>query len=154
MVASVLFTLVACSQQPKTYEDCILDNIKDADSKLAANDIRNACFDKFSPESIAKENSFELSPEQRHKIDGRGYLSDGNTRYNISIYNGNEEVSITEMDVVVIDNITKSEKIYKVDEIIKPLSTKEVSFSIIPINNDHSWGVERGRGANSEALPN
>lgn len=120
--------------------------MKNADTKLAANSIYDACSDKFSPEKIAEEKAIELTQDERHKIDGRGTVSQNGSYYHISIYNGNEDISISELDIVIIDNTTKNEKIYKIKKIIKPLEATDISFSIMPIGNDHSWGVERGKG--------
>jgi len=34
--------------EPKTFDDCILDNMKNAQSDLAARAIYDACYDKFN----------------------------------------------------------------------------------------------------------
>ena len=47
---------------PKSYEDCILQNMKDAQNKTAATLIRNACLAKFSGGPAPPRTPVEFIP--------------------------------------------------------------------------------------------
>ena len=64
--------VTACGES--SYEDCILKRMKDAKDKIAAREIRNACFKKHNPYKPKKKESFKKADTLiivRSRINGK-----------------------------------------------------------------------------------
>lgn len=68
-----LYFLMSVLQRPSNWEDCILENLKYAKTRKAANLIDEACYKKFPEEKAAqtskKPKVFTLGPPQDINLD-------------------------------------------------------------------------------------
>lgn len=55
----LLLSLAACG--PKTYEDCVIENVKEVNNNAAVYAIRQACAKKFSPASQESEAAVDAA---------------------------------------------------------------------------------------------
>ncbi len=152
LAASILIVfLVGCDQitSPKNYDDCILNNMKGVDSDLGASQIRQSCRKKYPEGSEYKHKERDLEFIEIMAVTGRAGLNYGN-RYSGSLYNGNEEITVTSVKVRVTakngDNEISRE--YQVKVKIPPQTTSDFSFDIIVGDKgaDYSWGLVGGKG--------
>jgi len=148
----VLATSVAgCDQLfgHRTFDDCILQNMKGATSDIAARAIHKSCREKFPEGAEAVAKSDDLEPWQVAALTGRAGLNYGNS-YSGSIYNGNQDITITQVRVEVT---TKSDgksiaRTYTADVTIPPLSTRDFSFDVVTGDKgaDYSWNISGAKG--------
>jgi len=120
VILFVVIILSGCG--PKDYDDCILKNMKDAKDETAAKMIANSCFEKYyKSEPVKKCQSRELLPSEISKVQvrgGPGYK----TIFSLSIYNGNENVTLQEITIAITGSNYQSPQVYKTDTFVDALS--------------------------------
>jgi len=133
---------------PKTYEECVLQNMKGTTSDAAAKHIESACNDKYEtkPVPVQKCKSREPSLDELKKIQANGGVEDGGMpRFRATIYNGNANVSIDEMVVLLKGSNFSSPQQYKLSFIpIQPLSSGTASVQVQKMpgkNFSWDWGL-------------
>ena len=79
-------------------------------------------------------------------LTGRAGLSYGNT-FSGSIYNGNRDVTITEVEIAVTASKGDS-KVYITKVLVLPLSTSNFSFDIVvgDKGSEYSWNIVSAKG--------
>ncbi len=143
--------LAGCDQisSPKNYDDCILKNMKGVDSKLGVVQVLDSCRKKFPEGSEYKHKERELGLSEIMALTGRARLNYGNS-YSGSIYNGNEDTTITSIKIEVTAKNGDQEvsRKYQINIKIPPLTTSDFSFDIIvgDIGSEYSWGIVGGKG--------
>jgi hypothetical protein len=85
---------------PKNYDECITESMKGVTSDLAARAIIKSCRERFPEKKKQLPPSKSLSIDQLMNFTGRAGLSFGNY-YSGNLYNGNSDVTITEIKVYV-----------------------------------------------------
>jgi len=132
---------------PKTYEECILQNMKGVTSDSAALQIKSACAVKFSNEKDNSCTQRELRPEELQLVSGTGSFSNysGRPYFSGNFYNGNQQITLTEIIVSIqAKNIIppQSYSLY-LEYPIGPLSsgTAGKSIQIYPENGRGSWSI-------------
>lgn len=152
IIAGILIIyLSGCGQMssPKDYDDCILINMKGVDSDLGADQIRRSCRKKFPEGSEYKNKERELEPSELMSLTGRAGLGYSN-RYSGSIYNGNENTTITSVKfkVKTKNGDQESSREYQVNIKIPPLTTSDFGFDIIvgDTGSEYSWNIVGGKG--------
>jgi hypothetical protein len=83
---------------PKTYEDCILENMKGVTSDTAAKEIRFACANKTYEEKPKVCNLRELTGAEASNVTGNASVS-SSPYFSGSFYNGNSTITIDEIIV-------------------------------------------------------
>jgi len=146
----LLFT-VGCNEV-KNYDDCILQNVKEDMNTQAVNAIVASCRGKF-PEHNKRSGS---NYSNRNLTSDELTLLDGNARHNdgvfeVSMYNGNESLIITEIliSVQTIINGVEETNLYREENIsIKPKTTSEFTVNITSgdVGADYSWSVVLAKG--------
>lgn len=151
-VAILIFT-TACNK-PSNYDECILKYVKEDMNERAVNAVVSSCRNTF-PENEEKENPNvsvrSLTSEELEKLTGRAGYEYGT--YDGSIYNGNDEITVTEVEIAV-RTTSEGEQVTRTyrdnDVYIKPKSTGSFSFSIISGDQDadYSWSITAAKGRN------
>lgn len=156
----VLLALGACTAEPTTYDDCILQKVKAGMDKAVAATITGACRSKF-PESLRSKPLTQLPPDAARKIDGRFGVSNFGGSGNI--YNGNADWIVEEITILLADPIELKNKIegkemsqsnaarrmerYKVAVTVQPLSSHDFFISVNwPANQKHEWLIVEAKG--------
>lgn len=146
-----LLLISGCDQisSPKDYDDCILRNMKGVDSDLGAGQIMSSCRKKFPEGSEYKNKERDLDLVELISLTGRAGLGYGK-RYSGTIYNGNENTTVTSVKVKVTAKNGEKEtsREYKVKVKIPPLTTSDFSFGIIvgEKGSEYSWEIVGGSG--------
>lgn len=134
---------------PSDYDECILESMKGVTSDVAARQIAASCRKKFPPEEKKKKKSKKLGYSELSKLTGKAGLGYGNY-FSGNIYNGNKEITITEISVRVTttNNGKKVSRTYTDEVTIAPQTTADFGFSIIKGDKDadYSWGILGARG--------
>lgn len=150
-IAFLISILAGCDQitSPKDYDDCILKNMKGVNSDVGANQIRQSCRKKFPEGSEYKYKERDLGFLEITAVTGRAGLSYGN-RYSGSLYNGNEDITVTSVKIRVTgkNGDTETSREYQVGVKIPPQTTSDFSFDIIVGEQgaEYSWGIVGGKG--------
>ncbi len=146
---------------PSTFDECVLENMKGVTSDVAAAAIYNSCRHRFPLKKVPTEqhkdfdtlyrdqNAPKLSTEETNKLTGRAGLV-GNSEYSATIYNGNNTVTITKVEITVstfINRLPVSNR-YSVDVDILPLKTVTFKFPVISGDDDakYSWSFAAAYG--------
>jgi len=136
-------------QQPKTFDDCILKHMAGTTNREAAQFIYLSCQEKYPERPTIERTSRALNPAELSKLTGRAGLSFGNY-YAGSLYNGNDKMTVTHVEVVVTTSIDKqpSSRSYIADLTIPPKTTKDFGFNIIigDPRAEYNWQVASARG--------
>lgn len=154
---SVLVALVllftGCTSEPKSYDDCILKYVKAGMDTAAVAAVMNSCQKKFpavevsSKKATSSERSLDAS--ELAALSGRARLSYGN-HYEANIYNGNDHLSITHLELLVTTTIGGKQiaRVYGVAAAIGPLTADRVGFSIIvgDPGASYDWSIKSARG--------
>lgn len=144
-------TIAGCSNVfgPQNYDNCILENMRGVTSDLAAVSIRNSCREKFPAGSETQAKSKDLSPSEAASITGRAGLSFSN-RFSGSAYNGNKDITITQLSVNVDTKIGGNavSRVYVAEVTIPPLSARDFGFDIVVGDRDaeYSWSIQGAKG--------
>ena len=121
------------------YDSCILESMKGVTSDVAARMIRNSCRQKF-PEK-AKEDAVLLPQSAKQKIDGKGNGSSSGY-FRGTLFNGDNEWTVTSIEVRITDNKTKTFRDYKHEiPALAPMSTDEFIFKAFDLPVDLSWDL-------------
>lgn len=143
--------LAGCDQlsEPRTFDDCILKNMKGVTSDHAAVLINRSCREKFPQGSTEREKSRTLTSLEIGNLTGRAGLSYGN-HYSGSMYNGNRDITVTSVTIRVSGKLRESDtsRDYTVDVTIPPLSTQTFRFNIVEGDEgtEYSWSIIGARG--------
>ena len=131
LLVLVILSLAGCGQS--SYEDCLLQNLKGAKDDLATQLIVSACDEKYGDKTPSLK-SRELTDAERKKLSGRWkLLYDGGNQMEVTVHNGNEDITVTEIIYTVRSTIggKESSNNYKVNIYAKPLSTANETFTIL-----------------------
>lgn len=130
---------------PNDYDSCILENMKGVTNNLAANMIRSSCRKKF-PEKTQESVDVELPDSALQKLEGKA----GSTNYGYykgTMFNGNNEWTVTSLEIRITDNKTKTFRDYKAHirggyiHEIAPLSTGDFQFETFELPEDRTWTI-------------
>jgi hypothetical protein len=136
-------------QQPKNFDDCILKHTSGTTNKEAAQLIYLSCRKKFPERPIVSRRSRDLNPSELSRVTGRAGLSFGNY-YSGTLYNGNDKLTVTHVEVVVTTSIDKqpSSRSYIADVTIPPKTTTDFGFNIIvgDPRAEYNWQLASARG--------
>lgn len=155
ILASTSFSFGGMFDSPDCYEDCITEAMKGVKSDLAARAIMDACREKFPKEKDEKISLDLLAWDELQKIKGRGGIMEnilGNLCFSGVIYNGNENISVEEMVVVLMieNGAEKVTQKYLVKVNASPLEKKDFQKEIMyPFEKRHTkliWDIEKARG--------
>jgi hypothetical protein len=138
---------------PSNYDECITESMKGVTSDLAARAIIGSCRDRFPEKEKRKPASRPLTHEELSKLDGRAGLAYSNV-YKGEIYNGNSNLSISEVTVAITttENGKEVSRNYIVNleggSRIPPLKTGSFFIFIIlgDEKSDRSWGIVEAKG--------
>ena len=130
---------------PTTYNDCILEKMKDIRDETAATAIMKACASKFPDTIPSNEKDCKrrgLSPVEYGKLQMTSKISLLNY-FTVDLYNGNSDISIDEMTVTVIPENTKKRQTYKLNFPYPtgPLSIGAPGAAISNIEGTYTWEV-------------
>lgn len=149
IVIVVLVGAYAYWQHPKDVDDCILKHMSGTTNKEAARLIYASCDEKYSSRSAVGRKSRNLNPWEVVGITGRAGLSVGNY-FAGSLYNGNDKVTVSRVEVVVSTSIDKqpSTRTYVADVTIPPKTTKDFGFNIIvgDPRAEYTWHLASAQG--------
>ena len=139
---------MACDS-PSSYDDCILKHMEGVKSDRGAFLIESSCGEKYPDIPIQLQKSRNLIRDEFTKVTGRAGLNYGN-RYSGNLYNGNQEITVTQVRVRVTTN--KDEvtafKDYLVEVNIPPMTAVDFGFDIVlgDKGTNYSWGLFGGDG--------
>lgn len=150
-VLTISLLLAGCDEMigPRTYEDCILKNFRGVTSNAVAAQIQESCREKFPEKLVSPAKARDLQPSEIAAVTGRAGLSYGN-RYGGSLYNGNKEITVTEVQLLVGTKEGGKDvaRTYIANITIPPLTAKDFSFDIIvgDKTTEYSWSLNSARG--------
>ena len=150
IISTTVSLLTGCDNNPKSYDDCILQNMHEVKSDKGAILVMQSCAEKFPKGSeIINVKTRELTSEELSMLDGRAGLSYGN-HYSGTMYNGNNNLAVTELRINVQTTISGEQNTleYLSKVTIQPLSTKDFDFDIIVGDKgaEYSWSIAGARG--------
>ncbi|MFH1025685.1 MAG: hypothetical protein V1764_03310 [Nitrospirota bacterium] len=134
---------------PSNYDECIVESMKGVTSDVAARAIIQSCQKKFP---VKKPTDSELPSQALAKITGRAGLSFGSFRG--SIYNGNNDYTITQITIVLIpkgnthpaDDFHNAKQ-YNVYVTVLPLTNSNFTVSVDSGDNEEfDWNITKARG--------
>lgn len=139
---------------PSTYEECILENMKNIQSDQAARAIAAVCRQKFPKKEVAvvqhksKPLSSSLSNEIVNKIGGKAGFSSsyfGPSYFSGNIYNPSEKATMTSV-TIMLSNDEMSEK-YRIDIEVPPQSSRDFKVKVSEgFEKNHKWGFVAAEG--------
>ena len=152
-LAATCFCLLvaACSREPRSYDDCILDHMKPGVDEAAAGLVMVSCRKKFPLVTIPDRM---LSTVELSNLTGKAGTSDDGMWFSGKIYNGNEHVAVTELQLTLkastIQNADARD--YKTSVFISPQQASDFSISIIPSGQGakYTWSL---KSANGHSVP-
>ena len=131
----------------RTYEDCVLERVTEGMEPYSVAVVEQACREKF-PERTAQGTDlldFEVSALQ-----GRAGPKTASGIFSGSLYNGNEAIAVTEVQVAVTTTTDgeKSTYLYRVTVDIPPQAASDFSFKLLPGEPEasYSWTILRAKG--------
>ena len=133
-----------------TFQECVLNHVKDASNDSAAL-VYRMCKEKY-PDKPKNHNNFELSQNQLAELTGRaGQKYEGSSLYSVNLYNGNQDLTVSEITISVTTKSKKSEsesREYKKSVSIAPKSAGDFSFEFIvgEQGSSYSWHIVSARG--------
>lgn len=132
---------------PSNFDECILDNMKGVTSDLAARAIYRSCLEKF-PKTAEVCTDFALTSDQMNHLKGTAHFSYGS--FFVDLYNGNPDVSLTNIQITIKDLVTQESRVYQESPSpIKPLAQYSLNFFASVANTENgqwSWSVLSARG--------
>lgn len=129
------------------WPDCVLASIGDGVSDQAVAMVAAMCREKFP----APNSTEWLSESMGSKVTGRGSVSTDRDFYEATVYNGNREWQITEVEFgfMVVQGSDTTNRTYSTKVTLQPLSAELVRFRIFPLPRAariDSWWIARVRG--------
>ncbi len=145
----MLLLATSCRSGPRDYNECVLESMKGVTSDDAARLIMASCLAKFPPKPKTEEPAEPLGLFELVGLTGRAGISYGDT-YRGNLYNGNPNVTVSEVEITVTAKHTSGEttRKYRVPVTIPPLSAKDFSFDIVvgEEGSDYSWSISGAKG--------
>jgi hypothetical protein len=146
---------LSCESEPKNYDECILKYVKEGMNERAVNTVTLSCMNKFEEVKTTKKplnKDGSLNSDQLSKLTGRAGLKYGDY-YSGSIYNGNDNLIITEVEISITITL-EDEKITRkyIDEVfIEPKTTGDFGFDIIVGDEgaEYSWFISAAKARKS-----
>lgn len=134
---------------PSDYGECILESMKGVTSDKAAILIARSCREKFPDKPKDKPKTRSLSYDELSKLPGKAGHDFGN-RFSGNIYNGNTNVTVTNISISVTTKIDGKEvtRTYTDEVNIAPQTTADFGFNIVTGDKDakYSWGISGAQG--------
>jgi len=136
-----------------TVEECVLNHSKYLSSDSAPL-IYEMCEEKHA-KNPQKLNYFDLNQFQLMELTGRaGPTYSGSDVYGINVYNGNKDITISEITVLVTTLSKKREPVsreYKTNVSIASQSTKGFTFRFVvgDAGSTYSWSIASAKGYKS-----
>ena len=133
-----------------TVEECVLNHSKYLSSDSAPL-IYEMCEEKHA-KNPQKLNYFDLSQSQLMNLTGRsGQTYSGSDEYGVTLYNGNEDIALSEMTILVTTIPKKGEPVsreYKTNVSIAPKSTKGFTFKFVvgDAGSSYTWSIASAKG--------
>lgn len=133
-----------------TLQECVLNHIKNSTDDSAAL-VYQMCEEKY-PEKPQNHNYFELSQPQLSQLTGRAgptYL--GSDTYEVNLYNGNQDLTISEVTVLLTATAKKGasqSREYKKSVYVAPKSASVFTFGFIAGDegSTYSWVIAAAKG--------
>ncbi len=140
-----------CGEAPSDYNDCILKHVKPGLDQTAVLVVTQSCRAKFPVDGSSESGSAvdrDLTALELSALSGRA--RDYGDQYSGTIYNGNANVMITEIEITVATTIDKVEvsRPYRTPLSIPPQSAKSFGFHLIPGDTgaSYAWSITGARG--------
>ncbi len=132
--------------EPRSFDDCILKNMKGVTSDDAALQIRVACMNKFPQEGSKKCKLREMTTIESSKVTGTASITRGIGPYfSGSFYNANDTATVEAITVIFTADNIKPPQEYDLflSYPIAPRSsnTAGISVQLMPDKN-FKWGVK------------
>ena len=145
IILSLTVFICACCRE-SSYDECILKHMEGVNSDQAAKLIHNSCRSKFKGTNLP--DSSILTNEQTSKISGKAGPGFQANYFTGDIYNGNQEVTITSIELAIYSKGGDFDEIknYNATAYIPPLSTGTIGFSFIPVSGKIKWHIIRAKG--------
>ena len=139
---------------PDTYDECITDSMKGVTSDLAAKAIIASCRKQFSAEKLAG-GSRALSGPEKALLTGTGGQSYG--YFKVNIYNGNPNVTITELTIGLRPKGVEGAQFRLYRETVSypgplgPLKRREILIDYESVDGakGYDWYIESAKGYQS-----
>lgn len=153
LVTAFVLAAVSCGG-PSSYDDCILQYSKAGMDRAAVASVRSACRAKFAePRRTSSAAAPALAKEQVALLNGRGGPLPGTTsttRFLGTLYNGNDNVNVMEVEFLVVTTIGRNriENTYRENVFAARKSTGGFAFDILPGDEgaEYSWSISRAWG--------
>ena len=130
---------------PDDYDECILESMQGVKSDVAAYHIRQSCREKFPKyEETQEKGTRPLTSQELRRITG---TANKFTDLSIDAYNGNDNITISELTVSYTRANSGEESTIKlrIKTAIAPLTTSNLIVSV-PGGEFKSWGIVGARG--------
>lgn len=136
--------LSSCSRKSSSYEDCILNSVKQGMNEAAVRAVTQACAAKF----VQPTQEEALKRPELALLDGRAGLDYGN-HFSGTLYNGLADRTITELEITVTTTIggASTSKVYVTNVSIGPKSAGNFGFDIVVGDSGatYDWNVTGGK---------
>lgn len=142
---SDISNIAKASDQPTSYDDCILKYVKPGMDLLAVNTIKESCRKQF-------DRSRDLTVDELKQISGNFKPGHRENVFIGNLYNGNRTVNVSKLEVQVKYSVDGQAGVrnFFVDTSIGPMSAKEDVFlqtsSDITSKTLTGWSFISGRG--------
>jgi hypothetical protein len=150
-IASVISTTIAGKAyawnpfKTQTFEECVLENMKNVTSDAAAAAIKQSCHIKTNKLAEKKCAGRSPSPREFGLVAAQAQMTDYGT-INIQIHNGNRDLTITDAEATIA--FAKDDKLYEYalrigKGSIPPLTTGEASATVLHRDAKLDWFLVR-----------
>jgi len=140
----LLLTVAGVGCGPRTYEDCVLDRVTEGMEPYSVAVVEQACREKF-PEQTPQGT--DLLDFEVNALQGRAGPKTASGIFSGSLYNGNDAIAVTEVQIAVTTTTDgeESTRLYRAIVDIPPQAAGEFSFKLLPGEPDasYSWGILR-----------
>lgn len=147
LAISISFLLSACCHEPKSYDDCILDHVKPGMDGSSAGLVMLSCQKKFPKPSTPGR---ELSSEELSMLTGKAGTSEDGKYFSGSIYNGNDHVTVKEIQVSLSPKIGEptESRDYRTDILVTPQSASDFSIKVFTVGPaiGYRWKLKSAKG--------
>ena len=151
LLALAILCVQACSQ-PSNYDDCILKYVKNGMDRTAVAAIMRSCKVKFPSGSNSQSQTLDnraLAGSELNLLTGRAGLVGGRF-YSVSLYNGNTNLTVTEVEITVTTTIAGelTTRAYRDEVSIPPQTVRSCNFDIIRGDDSakYNWFVSSALG--------